>query len=82
MDDEPQDIGPLVDRFAEDLAAGIPDPPWPPVYPKMPNEAPRVPTQPRPARPSERPPPPPPRGHANRFVAPVVQATESSNGET
>ena len=26
----------------EDLAAGIPDPPWPPVYPKMPNEAPRV----------------------------------------
>jgi hypothetical protein len=42
MDDEPQDIGPLVDRFAEDLAAGIPDPPWPPVYPKMPNEAPRV----------------------------------------
>jgi DNA primase len=42
MDDEPQDIAPLVDRFAEDLAAGIPDPPWPPVYPKMPNEAPRV----------------------------------------
>jgi DNA primase len=42
MDDEPQDIGPLVDRFAEDLAAGVPDAPWPPVYPKMPNEAPRV----------------------------------------
>jgi DNA ligase D len=42
MDDEPQDIGPLVDQFAEDLAAGIPDAPWPPVYPKMPNEAPRV----------------------------------------
>ncbi len=42
MDDEPQDIGPLVDQFADDLAAGIPDAPWPPVYPKMPNEAPRV----------------------------------------
>jgi DNA ligase D len=42
MDDAPQDIAVLVDRFAEDLAAGIPDAPWPPVYPKMPNEAPRV----------------------------------------
>lgn len=42
MDDEPQEIQMLVDRFAEDLANGIPDAPWPPVYPKMPNEAPRV----------------------------------------
>ncbi|MDJ0768100.1 MAG: non-homologous end-joining DNA ligase [Ilumatobacter sp.] len=42
MNDEPQDIAPLVEQFAEDLAAGIPDAPWPPVYPKMPNEAPRV----------------------------------------
>ncbi|MGH2477879.1 MAG: non-homologous end-joining DNA ligase [Candidatus Limnocylindrales bacterium] len=42
MDDEPQSIAPLVERFAEDLADGIPDAPWPPVYPKMPNEAPRV----------------------------------------
>lgn len=42
MDDDPQDIGVLVDQFAEDLANGIPDPPWPPQYPKMPNEAPRV----------------------------------------
>jgi DNA ligase D len=42
MDDEPQEIEPLVARFADDLAAGIPDSPWPPVYPKMPNEAPRV----------------------------------------
>ena len=42
MDDHPQDIGPFVERFADDLAAGIPDAPWPPVYPKMPNEAPRV----------------------------------------
>ena len=43
MDDAPQDISILVERFAQDLADGIPDPPWPPVYPKMPNEAPRVP---------------------------------------
>ncbi len=42
MDDEPQEIAALVERFADDLAAGIPDAPWPPVYPKMPNEAPRV----------------------------------------
>jgi hypothetical protein len=42
MDDDPQSIAPLVERFAEDLADGIPDAPWPPVYPKMPNEAPRV----------------------------------------
>ena len=42
MDAEPQDIGELVAKFAEDIADGIPDPPWPPVYPKMPNEAPRV----------------------------------------
>jgi DNA ligase D len=42
MDAEPQDIGALVAKFADDIADGIPDPPWPPVYPKMPNEAPRV----------------------------------------
>ena len=50
MDDHPQDIGAFVDRFADDLAAGVPDAPWPPVYPKMPNEAPRV--QPSRARPT------------------------------
>jgi DNA ligase D len=42
MDDAVCDITPLVERFAADLANGIPDAPWPPVYPKMPNEAPRV----------------------------------------
>jgi DNA ligase D-like protein (predicted polymerase) len=42
MDDAPCSITPLVERFASDLADGIPDAPWPPVYPKMPNEAPRV----------------------------------------
>ncbi|MFK8024798.1 MAG: non-homologous end-joining DNA ligase [Ilumatobacter sp.] len=42
MDDAPCTIEPLVERFAADLAAGVPDPPWPPQYPKMPNEAPRV----------------------------------------
>ena len=42
MDDAPCSIVPLVERFAADLADGIPDAPWPPVYPKMPNEAPRV----------------------------------------
>ncbi len=42
MDDAPCDITPLVERFANDLANGVPDAPWPPVYPKMPHEAPRV----------------------------------------
>ena len=32
MDDEPQDIAELVERFANDIADGIPDAPWPPVY--------------------------------------------------
>ena len=42
IDDAPQPIAPLVDRYRADLASGIPDAPWPPVYPKMPDEAPRV----------------------------------------
>ncbi len=42
MDEAPCTITPLVERFASDLADGVPDAPWPPVYPKMPNEAPRV----------------------------------------
>ena len=42
IDDVPQSIAPLVERYRADLAAGIPDAPWPPVYPKMPDEAPRV----------------------------------------
>ena len=42
IDDHPQTIAPLVERFRADLDRGIPDAPWPPVYPKMPDEAPRV----------------------------------------
>ena len=42
IDDEPQSIEPLVARYRDDLASGIPDAPWPPVYPKMPDEARRV----------------------------------------
>lgn len=42
MDEAPCAIVPLVERFAADLANGIPDAPWLPQYPKMPNEAPRV----------------------------------------
>jgi len=42
LDEAPCSIQPLVERFASDLADGVPDAPWPPVYPKMPNEAPRV----------------------------------------
>jgi hypothetical protein len=53
MDDHPQDIAELVERFADDIANGIPDAPWPPVYPKMPNEAPRV--QPSRAKKSNKP---------------------------
>jgi len=42
MYERPQDLTPLLERSAQDLAAGLMDAPWPPVYPKMPHEPPRV----------------------------------------
>jgi DNA primase len=42
MYDRPQDLTPLLERSAHDLANGCMDAPWPPVYPKQPNEPPRV----------------------------------------
>ena len=42
MYDRPQDLTPLLERSAHDLAGGLMDAPWPPVYPKMPHEPPRV----------------------------------------
>ena len=42
MYERPQDLTPLLERSAHDLADGLMDAPWPPVYPKMPNEPPRV----------------------------------------
>ena len=42
MYDRPQDLTPLLERSAHDLADGLLDAPWPPVYPKMPHEPPRV----------------------------------------
>ncbi len=42
MYDRPQDLTPLLERSAQDLADGLKDAPWPPVYPKMPHEPPRV----------------------------------------
>ena len=42
MNDAPQSIEPLLDAFARDRAAGLPDAPWPPVYPKQPDEPSRV----------------------------------------
>jgi DNA ligase D len=39
---KPQSVEPLLEMYARDLAAGIPDAPWPPVYPKMPGEPPRI----------------------------------------
>jgi DNA ligase D len=54
MDAVPQSIEPLVARYRDDLAGGIPDAPWPPVYPKMPDEARRVnPSRARPDPPAE-----------------------------
>ncbi len=40
MQDRPQSIQPLLERFERDLADGLMDAPWPPVYPKQPNEPP------------------------------------------
>ena len=42
MDDDRQDLEPLLELHRRDRANGIPDMPWPPVYPKMPHEPPRV----------------------------------------
>ena len=42
IDDEPQSIQPLLDRWQDEIDAGHGDAPWPPVYPKMPHEPPRV----------------------------------------
>ena len=51
MNAAPQSLEPLLERSAQDMAAGLMDAPWPPVYPKMPNEPPRV--APSRARPTE-----------------------------
>ena len=42
MNDNPQDLAPLLELAARDEAAGLPDAPWPPVYPKQPGEPSRV----------------------------------------
>jgi len=42
MNDDPQDLSPLLGLAARDEAAGLPDAPWPPVYPKQPGELSRV----------------------------------------
>ena len=42
MEDDPQDIGVLIDWLRRDLDDGLMDAQWPPVYPKQPNEPPRV----------------------------------------
>ncbi len=42
MNDSPQDLTPLLQMSAQDMANGMMDAPWPPVYPKQPNEPPRV----------------------------------------
>lgn len=52
MDEALCSITPLVERFANNLANGIPDALWPLQYPKIPNEAARV--QPSRARPERR----------------------------
>jgi DNA primase len=40
--ERPQDLSPLLELAAAEVAAGRQDAPWPPVYPKMPNEPSRV----------------------------------------
>ncbi|MEM9609859.1 MAG: non-homologous end-joining DNA ligase [Actinomycetota bacterium] len=42
LDERPQSIDGLLERYDRDIEAGMMDAPWPPVYPKMPNEPPRV----------------------------------------
>jgi DNA ligase D len=42
INDDPQDLEPLLAMHRADMEAGLMDAPWPPVYPKQPNEPPRV----------------------------------------
>jgi len=42
IDDDPGDLGPVLEMVATDEEAGLGDAPWPPHYPKMPGEPPRV----------------------------------------
>jgi DNA ligase D len=42
INDDLQDLTPLLAMYDRDIAAGLEDAPWPPVYPKMPGEPPRV----------------------------------------
>ncbi len=42
INDDPQDLSPLLAMSQADMDAGMMDAPWPPVYPKQPNEPPRV----------------------------------------
>jgi DNA primase len=42
INDDPQDLEPLLAMHRRDMEAGLMDAPWPPVYPKQPNEPPRV----------------------------------------
>jgi DNA ligase D-like protein (predicted polymerase) len=42
VEDDPQELTPLLAMYERDLASGLEDAPWPPVYPKMPGEPPRV----------------------------------------
>ncbi len=42
INDDRQDLDPLLEMSASDARRGIADAPWPPVYPKQPGEPPRV----------------------------------------
>jgi hypothetical protein len=42
MDESPGSLEGLLERFAKDERAGVPDAPWPPHYQKQDGEAPRV----------------------------------------
>ena len=42
INEDPQDLEPLLTMHRADMEAGLMDAPWPPVYPKQPNEPPRV----------------------------------------
>ena len=42
MNDDPQNLEPLLAMHERDRANGLMDAPWPPVYPKQPDEPPRV----------------------------------------
>ena len=73
MYDRPQDLTPLLERSAHDLANGLMDAPWPPVYPKHAERAAAGRSEPRPHNLT--------RGSRSRSAGPTAAGHQPIQGE-